>query len=67
MTCPSRFPSKESLLIRHLSTLVGIVTLEILFSNVAVQAAEPVRVGILGIDNFGSVASLVAMSTAVGS
>ncbi len=43
-------------MIRILTTLVTVAALGISFSDVAVQAADPVRIGILGIDNFGSVA-----------
>ena len=43
-------------MIRHLSSLVSLFALVTCWSNVRVQAAEPVRVGLLGIDNFGSVA-----------
>lgn len=42
---------------RHLTTLLILtVTLGFLSTNQSVRAADPVRVGILGIDNFGSVA-----------
>ena len=43
-------------MIRQLATFVAVVVLGICSSGHPVQAAEPVRVGILGIDNFGSVA-----------
>lgn len=43
-------------MIRHLITLVAVAVLGICTSGLPLQAAEPVRVGLLGIDNFGSVA-----------
>ncbi len=43
-------------MIRHLTALVTIVALGTIFADFGIQAADPVRVGILGIDNFGSVA-----------
>jgi predicted dehydrogenase len=43
-------------MIRHLVTLVALAFLGVYCSAVRVDAAEPVRVGLLGIDNYGSVA-----------
>lgn len=43
-------------MIRHLATLMTLAALGIVCSDVRVDAADPVRVGLLGIDNFGSVA-----------
>ena len=43
-------------MIRHLITLLTLAALGIVGSNARIHAAELVRVGILGIDNYGSVA-----------
>lgn len=43
-------------MIRRLATLVTLVVLGICGTGPSARAAEPVKVGILGIDNFGSVA-----------
>ncbi len=43
-------------MIRHFLALATLAVLASLTSDVGCQAADPVRVGILGIDNFGSVA-----------
>ena len=43
-------------MIRHLISLVTLAALGICCFDVRTYAAEPVRVGLLGIDNFGSVA-----------
>ena len=43
-------------MIRHLAKLVGIVALGVICSRTETHAADLVRVGILGIDNYGSVA-----------
>jgi predicted dehydrogenase len=42
-------------MIRQLIALVTIAALGMIGANVRVQAADPVRVGILGIDNYGSI------------
>src|ERR1700709_605691 len=43
-------------MLRVLKMLVAVVGLGIAGSTANIQAADPVKVGILGIDNFGSVA-----------
>lgn len=43
-------------MIRHLATLMTLAALGIVCSAARSDAADPVRVGLLGIDNFGSVA-----------
>ena len=43
-------------MIRHLTSLVVVAALGLFGSADRSRAADPVRVGILGIDNFGSVA-----------
>lgn len=41
---------------RRLALLVSVFVLEIVGSSMRLEAAEPVKIGLLGIDNFGSVA-----------
>ena len=43
-------------MMRRLVMLVTVAVLGLLYCDVPAQAAEPFRIGLLGIDNFGSVA-----------